>query len=221
MKLPSAMSKTTAAWAAGSGSGGLDTGTLVASAWYYIFLIKRLDTGAVDVCYSRSATVPTYPAGYTVSRRIGCIYLYSNSTWMKYWQDGDMIVLDAPSLDANVANPGTTAVLRTLSVPPGVRVKANIIVVGQANNTGTGDSPVSIYCSDPNAADIASAIASGAVTQEVYFVASASGSTALGGPAQIWTNTSAQIRTRVQSSAAGTTLNISTIGWFDPRGKDA
>jgi hypothetical protein len=42
LNLGSAMSKTTAAWAAGTGNGSLDTGAISASAWYAVFLIGQL-----------------------------------------------------------------------------------------------------------------------------------------------------------------------------------
>jgi hypothetical protein len=37
----------------------------------------------------------------------------------------------------------------------------------------------------------------------------------------VWTNTSAQVRTRVQSSTAGSAIYIMTNGRIDPRGKNA
>lgn len=52
MILADACSKTGAAWVAGSGNGALDVGTLTASTQYHAHLIKRGDTGAVDVLVS-------------------------------------------------------------------------------------------------------------------------------------------------------------------------
>ena len=49
MSLASAYTKTTAAWAVGSTSGALDTGVIAASTWYHVYLIRRTDTGVVDV----------------------------------------------------------------------------------------------------------------------------------------------------------------------------
>ena len=71
MKLVSAISKTTSAWAAGTAAGGLDTGAIAASTWYHFFEIMNPATGAVDVLFSLSATAPTMPTGYTLFRRIG------------------------------------------------------------------------------------------------------------------------------------------------------
>jgi hypothetical protein len=61
-----------AAWAAGTGNGGLDTGA-IANTSYHIWLIQRSDTGVVDALFSASATAPTMPTNYDRKRRIGSI----------------------------------------------------------------------------------------------------------------------------------------------------
>ena len=62
-----------AAWAVGTGNGGLDTGSLAADSLYYVWLIKRTDTGVVDVLISLSDTTPTMPTSYDVKLRIGAV----------------------------------------------------------------------------------------------------------------------------------------------------
>ncbi|MGM5033520.1 hypothetical protein [Tardiphaga sp. 803_E3_N1_3] len=52
MVLASAYTKTTGAWAVGSGNGALDVGTIEASKGYHGYLIKRIDTGVVDAAVS-------------------------------------------------------------------------------------------------------------------------------------------------------------------------
>lgn len=54
INLLAAITKTTGAWAVGTGNGGLDEGTIAASLLYYFFLIRRPDTAVVDVLYSQS-----------------------------------------------------------------------------------------------------------------------------------------------------------------------
>src|SRR5260370_140508 len=73
MALPSTTTKTFAAWAVGSGNGGLDTGSIADNTWYHVFAIERTDTGVVDALISLSPTAPTLPANYTKKRRIGSI----------------------------------------------------------------------------------------------------------------------------------------------------
>ena len=53
-----------AAWAVGTNAGGLDTGTKANSTLYFVHVIRRSDTGVVDVLLSTSATAPTMPANY-------------------------------------------------------------------------------------------------------------------------------------------------------------
>lgn len=53
-----------------SGAGGLDTGTVQASTWYYAFVITK-DDGTKALLASLSATAPTMPTGYTKWARIG------------------------------------------------------------------------------------------------------------------------------------------------------
>ena len=47
MTLAAAISKTTSAWAVGTGNGALDTGTIANSTWYHVYVIERTDTGAL------------------------------------------------------------------------------------------------------------------------------------------------------------------------------
>lgn len=69
---------TTALWAAGSGNGALDQGSIQVSALYYVWLIQRSDTGMVDVLVSLSATSPQMPTNYDRKRRIGLYYRRSS-----------------------------------------------------------------------------------------------------------------------------------------------
>jgi hypothetical protein len=62
-----------AAWSVGTNQGGLDTGSKANSTWYYLYVVKRLDTNVVDVIFSASATSPTLPANYSVFRKIGAV----------------------------------------------------------------------------------------------------------------------------------------------------
>lgn len=217
MVLASAYTKTTSAWAVGTGNGALDTGTIANSTWYHVYLIKRTDTGVVDVLISTSATSPTLPTNYTLSRRIGSMKTNGSAQWMKFVQDGDRFTWDTPTVDVSVINPGTSAVTRALSVPLGVRIEAHIFT-GGIGNTASTDLPIAIYISDLSTADTIAGFSSGA-TVECYAPSVAS-PMALGGQASVMTNTSSQIRSRLQASTAGTTFNILTLGWRDRRGRD-
>lgn len=55
-----------------SGANGLDTGTLAASTWYAVWLIRKPD-GTTAGLFSLSATAPTMPSGYTFKARLGWV----------------------------------------------------------------------------------------------------------------------------------------------------
>lgn len=209
MVLKSAISKTTSAWAVGSGNGGLDTGSIANSTWYHVHLIKRQNTGVVDVLFSLSATAPTLPGFYLLSRRIGSIKTTSGGNWTKFVQDGDNFIWDVPVTDVNATNPGTSAVLYPLSVPPGVSVLANIHTRTAMSST----SSCATLVTSPMIAD-----SSPGVTNAQHWGTSGfSPSTSL----RVRTDTSQQIRVRLSASAADVTSVVVTEGWDDSRGKSA
>jgi hypothetical protein len=55
-----------------SGLLGLDTGAEAADAWYYIWIIAKVD-GTVSAILSASSTAPTMPAGYTLKRLVSMV----------------------------------------------------------------------------------------------------------------------------------------------------
>ncbi len=201
------------AWAAGTGNNGLDTGARANSTWYHVWAISQASGASPDVLFSTSATAPTMPSGYTLKRRIGSIKTDGSGNIILYWQYGDEFLWDVPVNDINVTNPGTAAVTRTLTLPTGVVVKAKVSVLGYGS--AATDPPAGVYLSDLAATN--SAPAAGLFTP-VY----AYGSTGLqtGTTGEVWTNTSAQIRSRCQVSTAATGVYINTIGWIDPRGRN-
>ena len=136
MALVAAITKTTGAWAVGSGSGSLDTGAIAVSTWYHVHLIRRTDTGVVDVLISLSATAPTLPSPYTQFRRIGSMKTNASSQWTKFIQTDDRFMWDVPVVDVNATNVGTAAVLRALTVPTGIAVLAHLAVFFGGANMG-------------------------------------------------------------------------------------
>lgn len=207
-----------AAWAAGSG-GALDTGTATINTWYHAYVIQRPDTGVVDIAISLSASAPVFgvniPAAYTLFRRLGAMKINPSSLWTKFIQDGDTFIWDLPTADINAANPGTAAVTRTINTPPGVRVEG-IFMVGFSAAVAA-DNPAAILLTDLALADTSPGV------QYAGFYCYASGTLInnAGGQVRVFTNTSSQIRSRIQISAAGTSLFITTFGWIDRRGRDS
>lgn len=209
MTLTSAISKTTSAWAVGTGNGGIDTGAVANNTWYHFHEIQRVDTGVVDVLFSLSATAPTMPANYTLFRRIGSGRTNGSAQWTLFTQNGDTFRWDILVNDVNVLAPGTSAVTRTLTVPTGIVVIANIVYGSGGVSTNHYDLVTALVQTDstPSATLFTSENAQ-SVIKNIDVTLS------------IPTNTSAQIRTRQSASGASDPVIINTFGWTDLRGKD-
>jgi hypothetical protein len=208
-----ALTKTTGAWAVGSGNGGLDTGSVAASTWYHVFIIERTDTLVVDALISLSATAPTLPTNYTKQRRIGSIKTDGSSHIIGFVQVGDDFRWSvAATTDVNATNPGTSAVTRTLTVPTGVVVLAcmNVLVAAITSST--------IYALLTALTDTDRAATGFDVT--VGASGSSGSNIQVAAPARIYTNTSAQIRSRLSASGASDVFAIGTTGWIDTRGRN-
>ena len=109
-----------AAWVVGTNQGGLDTGAEAASTLYAVWLIKRPDTGVVDVLFSTSFTAPTMPTNYTKKRLIGAIYNDAASAIVAFTQVGDYFRYTGDVIqdisDATITN--NTFEAGTVSAPP-------------------------------------------------------------------------------------------------------
>lgn len=208
MPLTTSPSKTTAAWAAGSGNGSLDAGTIANNTWYHVFLIERTDTNVVDVLISQSAMSPTLPTSYNKKRRIGAMKTNGSAQWIAFTQIGDYFQWATPIGDASALTVGTTPVAITLSVPPGVNVEAKFN--GEIGNTNASGgllfySPVS----NTQAAN------SPGGNLSLFSVPAVNAM--FGGPMIVLTNTSGQ--TMAVTNNTGNTASVATIGWWDGRGK--
>jgi hypothetical protein len=213
MMLVLAYTKTTDGFSAGNGNGALDTGAIAALTWYHVFLIKNLGTGLVDILVSLSVTAPTLPTGYTLFRRIGSMATNGSSQWTSFIQTGDEFVWSVPFTDINVVNPGTAAVLRTLSVPSGIKVEA---VYEASPGSQSGVANGTTYFSDPDTTDSDPNTISGCAIG-VFNNNAVSATSRM----STRTNTSHQIRSRAVQSGASSVLIICTRGWIDTRGRFA
>jgi hypothetical protein len=198
-------------WAVGTNAGMRDSAAapaFPAAAWYHIFLIKRTDTGVVDVFASPQLTSPL-PTNYTHRRRIGSIR-WNGSSITAFSQFGDEFLLDASILDVDATSVGTSAVLRTLSVPSSIQVMAifNVMTGDTSNHLLLVSSPdQSDQAPSSSAAPLASVAGTGGI-----------GSSPGVAMFRIRTNTTSQIRTRVNTLIDN--LRIATLGWIDRRGRD-
>lgn len=70
-----------------NGANGLDTGSLAASTWYYVYVI---DNGAGAAALgSLSATAPTLPSGYSYKCRLGAVQTDGSSNFFRTLQLGN------------------------------------------------------------------------------------------------------------------------------------
>ena len=209
IKLSSALTKRIdATWTAGTGNGGLSSSLSAPgnNTWYHVHAI--LVGGSADVGFDTSITAANLVADHsaTAYRRIGSIRTDGNANIQAFVQDGDHFEWSVPTLEVNVSDQSTTAVARTLKVPTGLSVLAEFnFRVGHASSAR-------VWLRNPSVTDAAPSImaaplASGQSNSDNDFKKTTAR-----------TNTSGQIQSR--SDASATTLIISTLGWFDTRGRD-
>ena len=207
MTLTSALIKQLdAAWAVGTNAGMRDTGAIADGTWH-IFLIKRTDTGVVDVLASQSFSAPTMPTSYDKRKWIGVIRR-SGAAIIAFDQKDDTWLLDVPVTDVNTANPGTAAVTATLtSVPTGVNFFPILMV--RLNWSGVGDQSLLL-----TALDQADTVPTTAISSLGGFEDTGANARRLSAEiVSVWTNTSAQIRYRLNLSDASTNVALTVKGY--------
>lgn len=206
-----------AAWAVGTNQGGLDgtesvPGTPDASTWYHIWLIRRSDTGVVDALYSESASAPTMPSGYDQKRRIGAVLTDGSAnidayTAVEVAGGGLEYLWNAPPVDVNVGNVGTSAQTATLSAPLGIVTHA-IVSVNLLDTTPASATYLLVTSMDQSDG-------TPGVTNSTLQV-DADGE--LAADRAVWrTNTSSQIRYRLSQTTTDHATKMQTNGWVDPR----
>lgn len=194
-------------WAAGSGSNGLDTGTVANSTWYHVWAIRKDSDATGDILFSTSATAPTMPAGYTYKRRIGAFFSTSGGNVTQFIQVGDEFLWLAVPTDGTASFTSGTAQLATLSVPLGVQVWSLFNLRANAVNG-------QIYVSSPDQNDETVLVGTAQIRGTMFAVTTATG---VLGWLKVRTNTSSQVRIVTNASY---TLAWSAVGWCDPRGRD-
>ena len=201
------------AWVVGTNQGMLATGVGVTNTTYHLFAILRPDTGVVDIAADTSVTganvTANTNAAYTKMRRIASIMRVGGVN-TPFVQDGDYFRRKASIQDVSTTNPGTGAVTATLSVPTGL----NLLAFGNANVIDTAQASI-MYLSDLAANDeapshTAAPQGQGAVSASAAYIHF---------PWTIRSKTSSQIRSRMSLSGASNIVHITTLGWFDSRGR--
>lgn len=199
MALSSSLTKRLdAAWAVGSGSGGLDTGS-IANTTYHVWVIQRSDTGVVDALFSASATSPAMPTNYDRKRRIGSIVRSSGSIVL-FTQIGDFFYKTSPTLERN-STATAASVLLSLSIPSGISVRP--ILSGYQTNS-SGSSTTSLGNGFSSSAN-------------VFAIRTNGTGTGAFSTESVYSNQSAQIRFGVVTDGALTENILYSHGWVDVR----
>lgn len=206
MSLAAALTKRLdAAWVVGTNQGGRMSAAAITDTTYHVWLIRRSDTGVVDVGFDVSATAPTMPTNYDQKRRIGSI-IRAAGTIIAFNQVGDHFLLSVPVRDITISTSlGTTAVLSALTVPIGIKVVAEIM--GNVSNAATYD----ILLTSPDQANTLP-------TSTIHTFRGAAAETIKYAGLEIRTDTSGQIRAR--SDVASSSFIANTNGWIDTRGAE-
>ncbi|MBY2993786.1 hypothetical protein HF263_04010 [Rhizobium leguminosarum] len=201
-------------WAVGTGNGGLDSGSVGASVTYFAYAIRKDSDLSFDVVLSTSTTIggvtTTLLTGYTIVKCIGVVLTDASSlirAFVMYPKDEYAFV--GPIREVTNAAINTTSALLAITVPNGVKVKANLRFMFSSAATTN-----SALFSDPGQG----VLVAGGNNEggNVGTMQVASGFAV--GSDEIWTNTSMQIR-RV-SGAAGT-MWVWTDGFIFPCGRNA
>ncbi len=80
-----------------SGVGGLDTGSVMASTWYFVWLISD-GAGNTNAVYSLSAVNPTVPAAYTFKALLGAVQTDGTSDLSKIFQTDRRVSIEATDI---------------------------------------------------------------------------------------------------------------------------
>ena len=215
MKLTAAITKRLdAGWAVGTDQGGLNTGAEAADTWYEVHLIKRLDTGVVDVMFTTTANRATLPTSYTVQRRIGWIRNNASSAILQFTQVDDYFTWTTQVNDASFTATLTAAAV-TLTAPPNCIARFRAAAAGLVSG------------SDGSATTVFSEIVEGNVTPSL-----ATGIASLTGGEPVMNELHDQaghFELRVSSTSTiehdstsnKTDIDISTYGFIDSRGRFA
>lgn len=202
------------AWAAGgttgSPAGGRMSAAAIANTTYHFYVIMKQD-GTVDSGFDTSATAPTLPTGYVYFRRVGSI-LRESAAIVAFTQNNREFRRSVVLSDVNTSAPGTSAVSATLSVPLGIIVDA---LFSAALIDSTPASATSMLITALTQTDSAPT----GLLKDLRVVASgATVPNAATGDFQRPTNTSAQIRYRLEASTADHIVHLTTLGWVDYAG---
>jgi len=219
------LASATALSLASTGANALDTGTVTSATWYHVFAISKAEGVSAATLASTNLSSPTMPSGYTLKRRIGSIYSDADVSVKNFVQTGDNFNWFTPVVDVSAATVTASAKTLSLSTPSGIKTEALLGINAIVSGTGFNDR-VGVYISPLDTADVTVTEPNlGSGTYSLAFDNPAPSGTGArgviaGAIPPVRTNTSSQVRARSFSGSYPNTLNVSTFGWIDRRGRD-
>jgi hypothetical protein len=188
------------------GVNGLDAGALAAATWYVVYAISKSGGGAPGCLVSLSGS-PTFPAGYSLKRRIGSIATDTSAHIRAFLQRGNEFLYNPPvGLDIAADTTLTTAnKLYTLpSAPSGQRTLLRLRL--SFNNTLA------------NAQAVVRSPDEGTGAPALYNLATPAAGQPGVGEFLVRSNLLQQI-SMYGSVATNNTISIEVLGWFDDLGR--
>lgn len=196
-------------WAPGSSAGMLDTGVEAVNSTYHIYLIRRSDTGNVDVLASLDAASPTMPADYDQKQLFWSIMTDATPDIRPFYQWGDECYWKTRINNINTTTPSTSALEFEVTTPLGIETIA--IVHGAFHNNQTQYSTIN----SPDDADVIPSL-----TNHDLRSFHASNQTGSSGEFRRKTNETSKLRYR-STDASVNSFVIDTVGFVHPRGRNA
>lgn len=209
-------------WAPGTNQGMRYSGAAIANAEYNLYCASKAD-GTTDIYADASASLSTVLThlqaesggeDYLYLRRIGSIFRASSAIRL-FTQRGDHFSWRGTvplSYDGSLSN---SRVLVTLAAPPNtlVRFRANM------RKSAGSESFSEVGFGEVGETDATTSLDNGTVSMGVVKGGSGTDNIEAGVHGELNVDASAQIAARANGS--GFTLRVSTLGYTDPRGKDA
>lgn len=210
ISLASALTKQIdATFATGNNAGGMQTGeTVQADTWYALYAIRQSGTGVVDAFFSPSFSSPSLPSGYTQKRYIRAYRTDGSANIIPSYQAGDFFGWSLYQAEAANADPGVSAVLKTLAYVPPRIVRPKLLV--RLNETTAAATYLLVN------SPLGSNDTPGANNHTVWISGSLNDQSR---EIDVWTNASGQVRFELTRSDSDLAVNMTTFGYHDPRNR--
>lgn len=204
------------AWATGSGpAGGRIDGSIADGTWH-VYAFRDGTDGSTQIGFSQSLT-PTLPNSGTHKRRIGS-FIRASAAIVAFVQNAHNPhkFTRGPVRDMESTNPGTSAILQTMSVPTGIKV--GWIGTVFLNDAAPGGSNTELMVNSPDNADVTPTTSIFVAPYGSLDIANERASSNFDG---VQTNTSGQVRMKLSRSDGDILLRAITHGWWDDFGVNA